>query len=73
MNTLKHFIKSHYKSNYKMAESLDVTPQTVGTWVTRNPRGALKYLPEITSNCQVTSQYFVNVVSCTEDEITKKD
>ena len=71
MNTLRQFIKKHYQSNYKLAETLDVTPQTVGTWVTKNPRGALKYLPEITLTCHVTSQYFVNVISCTEDELTK--
>tara|TARA_R110000751_G_scaffold68069_2_gene138621 strand:- start:253 stop:477 length:225 start_codon:yes stop_codon:yes gene_type:complete len=69
MNTLRQFIKQHYQSNYKLAESLEVTPQTVGTWVSRNPRGALKYLPEITTNCQVTTQYFVNVIACTEDEL----
>ena len=71
MNTLRQFIKEHYNSNFRMAESLEVTPQTVGTWVTKNPRGALKYLPEITSKCQVSTQYFVNIISCTEDELTK--
>jgi len=72
MNTLKNFIKKHYHSNYKLAEELGVTPQTVGSWVTKNPRGALKYIPEITTKTMVPSHYFVAVVTCTEDELIQK-
>ena len=72
MNSLKTFIKSNFKANYKLALELAVTPQTVGTWVNRNPRGALRYMVEITEMANCSPQYFMNVITCTEEELGAK-
>lgn len=69
MNSLKSFIKANFKANYRLANELGVTPQTVGTWVTKSPRGALRYMSEITDRANCSPQYLLNVVTCTEEEL----
>ena len=69
MNTLKTFIKEHYHSNYKMAKGLGVTPQTIGKWVMKSPRGLLKYLPEILDDTGLSSDYVMKIVTTTEYEL----
>ena len=51
---MKSFIKKHYGSNVKMAKDLGISAQTVTNWITNNPRGMLKYSPEIVANVNTT-------------------
>lgn len=68
MNSLKHFIKTRYGSNSELARHLDISPQAVGSWVTK-PRNALRFMPEICVQVNVTPQYLLNVVMNTEAEL----
>ena len=72
MNSLKSFIKQYYGTNQNMAAEFDVTPQTVGNWVKKSPRGALKYLPEMIMHTRMTSDYILSIVLMTEMEIKNK-
>ena len=44
---MRDFIKKHYGSQLRMSEKLGISNQTVTNWMKTNPRGMLKYLPEI--------------------------
>ena len=44
---MKGYIKKHFGTQKNCAEELGVTPQTVYNWVNINPRGILRYAPEI--------------------------
>ena len=72
MNSLKSFIKQYYGTNQKMAAEFEVTPQTVGNWVKKSPRGSLKYLPEMIMHTRMTSDYILSIVLMTEMEIKNK-
>lgn len=56
---LKEFIGRHYGTQTRMADSLGVTPETVRTWIVRNPRGILKHSPEIIKDRNVTASEIV--------------
>jgi hypothetical protein len=56
---MKDYIKKHYGSNVRMAKSLGVTNQTVTNWIKNNPRGMLKYLPEIVEECNTSYHQLV--------------
>lgn len=56
---LKEFIGKHYGTQTRMADSLGVTPETVRTWIVRNPRGMLKHSPEIIKDKNVTASEIV--------------
>ena len=42
-----------------MANELGVTPETIRSWISRNPRGILKYSPEIVKEKNVTASQIV--------------
>jgi len=54
-NDFKEFIGRHYGTQTRLAKSLGVTTQTVQSWIKDNPRGILKYAPEIVKEKNVTA------------------
>ena len=68
---MKDFIKKHYGSNIKMAMDLGISNQTVTNWIKSNPRGMLKYLPEIVSKVDTTERQIVWEVMLHEKEISR--
>ena len=68
---MKDFIKKHYGSNIKMADDLGISNQTVTNWLKSNPRGMLKYLPEIVSKVDTTERQVVWEVMLHEKEISR--
>ena len=68
---MKDFIKKHYGSNIKMANDLGISNQTVTNWLKSNPRGMLKYLPEIVSKVDTTERQIVWEVMLHEKEISR--
>ena len=68
---MKDFIKKHYGSNIKMADDLGISNQTVTNWIKSNPRGMLKYLPEIVSKVDTTERQIVWEVMLHEKEISR--
>ena len=68
---MKDFIKKHYGSNIKMADDLGISNQTVTNWLKSNPRGMLKYLPEIVSKVDTTERQIVWEVMLHEKEISR--
>lgn len=68
---MKDFIKKHYGSNIKMANDLGISNQTVTNWIKSNPRGMLKYLPEIVSKVDTTERQIVWEVMLHEKEISR--
>ena len=68
---MKEFIKKHYGSNIKMANDLGISNQTVTNWIKFNPRGMLKYLPEIVSSVDTTEREVVWEVMFHEKELRR--
>tara|TARA_R110002111_G_scaffold17689_2_gene44060 strand:+ start:2918 stop:3127 length:210 start_codon:yes stop_codon:yes gene_type:complete len=68
---MKEFIKKHYGSNVKLADDLGISNQTVTNWIKSNPRGMLKYLPEIVSKVDTTERQIVWEVMLHEKEISR--
>jgi|TARA_R110001592_G_scaffold53293_1_gene163391 hypothetical protein len=68
---MKDFIKKHYGSNVKLADDLGISNQTVTNWIKSNPRGMLKYLPEIVSKVDTTERQIVWEVMLHEKEISR--
>ena len=63
------FIGKHYGTQRRMAKSLGVTPETVRSWIKTNPRGMLKYSPEIVKDKNVTASQIVWEVVYREKEL----
>ena len=70
-NDLKKLIKKLYGSQLNCSESLGVTTQTVHNWHDKNPRGMLKYAPEIVAQCNITWTQLAGEVLAREDELKK--
>ena len=49
----KEFIGKHYGTQTRMAKELGITTATINGWIKRNPRGILKYAPEIVKDKNV--------------------
>lgn len=47
---LARFIRKHYGSNRALAQALDVTPQTVSNYLTRDPLQVLKHLDRMSKD-----------------------
>jgi|TARA_R100000951_G_scaffold108169_1_gene104158 predicted transcriptional regulator len=58
-NDFKEFIGKHYGTQTRMANSLGVTPETVRSWIVKNPRGILKHTPEIVKEKNITASQVV--------------
>jgi predicted transcriptional regulator len=68
---MKDFIKKHYGSNVRMAQQLGITNQTVSNWLKSNPRGMLKYLPEIVKTSNTTESQVMWEVMFREKELSR--
>ena len=71
-NDLKKFNKKKFGSQTNCAKALEVRPQTVYNWHTANPRGMLKYAPEIVSLCDTTWTQLSAEVLHRESELKTK-
>ena len=67
---MRRFIKKHYGSQLSMSKKLGITNQTITNWMKTNPRGMLKYLPEIVSLADTTEREVVWEVMYHEKTIT---
>lgn len=67
---MRRFIKKHYGTQLKMSEKLGISNQTVTNWMKTNPRGMLKYLPEIVSSVDTTEREVVWEVMYHEKNLT---
>tara|TARA_R110000824_G_scaffold182929_2_gene363934 strand:+ start:656 stop:865 length:210 start_codon:yes stop_codon:yes gene_type:complete len=56
---MRQFIKKHYGSQLRMSEKLGISNQTITNWMKTNPRGMLKYIPEIVSTVDTTEREIV--------------
>tara|TARA_R110000772_G_C13097031_1_gene419263 strand:- start:412 stop:621 length:210 start_codon:yes stop_codon:yes gene_type:complete len=56
---MKQFIKKHYGTQLNMSNKLGITNQTITNWIKYNPRGMLKYIPEIVSLVDTTEREIV--------------
>ena len=54
MSDLRKMITKHFGGVSGCARELGVTRQTVMNWTVKNPRGMLKYAPEIVSRKDLT-------------------
>tara|TARA_R110000787_G_scaffold85190_1_gene181982 strand:+ start:270 stop:512 length:243 start_codon:yes stop_codon:yes gene_type:complete len=68
-NDLKKLIKKIYGSQLNCSIRLGVTPQTVHNWHDKNPRGMLKFAPEIVCQCDITWTQLAGEVLMRENEI----
>ena len=73
MNSLKLFVKHRYGSVSEAGRQLQVSPQAVGQWIQSAPRNMLKYMPEVCVQCNVSPQYFLNVIMNTEAELMQRN
>ena len=56
---MRSFIKKNFGTQLNMSKSLGVSNQTVTNWMKSNPRGMLKYIPEIVSIADTTERQIV--------------
>ena len=68
---MRQFIKKHYGSQLSMSKKLGITNQTITNWMKTNPRGMLKYLPEIASSADTTEREVVWEVMYHEKEMCR--
>jgi len=66
---MRQFIKKHYGTQLRMSKQLGVSNQTVTNWMKSNPRGMLKYIPEIVSGVDTTEREVVWEVMFHEKDI----
>jgi transposase-like protein len=62
MDSLASFLRKHYGSVTEAALQLGVTEQTVYKWVRENPRGLLKHMPTMVTQCNVTETQILGEV-----------
>jgi hypothetical protein len=67
---MRQFIKKHFGTQLNMSNSLGISNQTITNWVKTNPRGMLKYIPEIVSSADTTEREVVWEVMFHEKKIT---
>ena len=68
---MRQFIKKHYGTQLMMSKQLGVSNQTVTNWMKYNPRGMLKYIPEIVSKVDTTEREVVWEVMYQEKELER--
>jgi hypothetical protein len=68
---MKDFIKKHYGTQLKMSKQLGISNQTVTNWIKTNPRGMLKYIPEIVIHSYTTERQIVWEVMLQEKAISR--
>ena len=68
-NEFKGFIVRLFGSQKKMAEELGVSVQTVSLWCRENPRGVLRYAPEIVRIANTTYHQLIWEVVALEKKL----
>lgn len=66
---LRGYVVRLYGSQKAMADRLEVSQQTVSTWLRENPRGMLRYLPEIVKQCNTTAFQVMAEVMAMEEAL----
>jgi transposase-like protein len=67
MDSLASFLRKQYGSVTEAAAQLGVTEQTVYKWVRENPRGLLKHMPTMVTQCNVTETQILGEVMYHEE------
>jgi DNA-binding XRE family transcriptional regulator len=68
---MRSFIKKHYGTQLRMSKHLGISNQTVTNWMKSNPRGMLKYIPEIVSSVDTTERQVVWEVMFHEKQLCR--
>ena len=66
---MKSFIKKHFGTLKACSEELGVTQVTVQNWIKKNPRGILRFSPEIIADKDTTFLQLAGDVLHREHEI----
>ena len=72
MDSLALFLRKHYGSVTEAALQLGVTEQTVYKWVRENPRGLLKHMPTMVTQCNVTETQILGEVMYHEEMLYRE-
>lgn len=67
MESLAQFLRKHYGSITSAAEAFGVTEQTVYKWIRENPKGLLKHMPTMVTQCNVTETQILGEVMYHEE------
>jgi transposase-like protein len=62
MDSLASFLRKHYGSVTQAAAQFGVTEQTVYKWIRENPKGLLKHMPTMVTQCNVTETQILGEV-----------
>jgi len=68
---MRKFIKKHYGTQLSMSKQLGISNQTVTNWMKSNPRGMLKYIPEIVAKVDATEREVVWEVMFQEETLQR--
>jgi len=69
MNNLKIFLLKNYGSMKNVGEQLGLNDATVRSWCEARPRNMMKYLPEISIQCEATYAEIVAEVMERDSEL----
>ena len=69
MNNLKIFLLRNYGSMRKVSDELRINEATVRSWCEARPRNMMKYLPEISTQCDASYAEIVAEVMERESEL----
>jgi len=72
MDSLASFLRKQYGSVTEAAAQLGVTEQTVYKWVRENPRGLLKHMPTMVTQCNVTETQILGEVMYHEEMLYRE-
>ena len=69
-NGFKSYIVKMYGSQANMANSLNVSTNTVNNWVQKNPMPLLKYSDTILKQCDTTAHELMSEVLFHKDQVS---
>jgi hypothetical protein len=69
MNNLKIFLLKNYGSIQNVGDELRLNEATIRSWYDYRPRNMMKYLPEISKQCEATYAEIVAEVMEREKEL----
>lgn len=71
-NEFKGYVVAMFGSQRSMARQLNVTTQTVNSWCNANPRGLLKFAPEVIDKADTTYQELMKNVMSLDEALSDK-